>query len=117
MGNESVLDKWERYRFLDQIGDGMKILLTDLYENTANYLMECEKDYDRRIDVYVFPIIRRLFLDGVIVNHVDLINQLSDFLLEPRTIDMINTITVMGLDGEAEALQMFIEEVKQKYKR
>jgi hypothetical protein len=113
---KTIVEKWEDIGLLGEIDEAKKEELANCYEDAANFLMESHlvEDTYLMIETYIFPVLYNLVKkSNLILEPVKLIRELSEFLKRPEIQDIFDTVSLQ-FDGEAEALNLFIEEVKEK---
>lgn len=111
---KTIVEKWEDIGFLKEIDESKKEQLANSYEEAANYLIESSfvEDTYQLIETYIFPVLYNLGRDtSLTLNPIQLIRELAAFLKRPEIVEIFD---IAGIDGEAEALNLFIEEVKEK---
>lgn len=115
---KTIIEKWEGIGFLAEIEEDKKEKLANCFEEAANYLIQSHLVEDTFLltETYIFPVLYRLAKDSnLILNPIKLIHELADFLKRPE-IKEIFDIAASQFDGEAEALNIFVNEVKEKNK-
>lgn len=113
---KTIVEKWEDFGLLGEINEAKKEELANCYEEAANFLIESHEVEDtyHMIETYIFPVLYNLARDSsLILEPIKLIRELSEFIKRPDIVDTINMVSCM-FDGEAEVLNMFIQEVKEK---
>lgn len=111
---KTIVEKWEGIGFLEEIKEDRKEQLANCFEEAANYLMSHYEDYGESCETYIFPVLYKLAKDSnLILNPIELIHEFHSFLMRPDILDTIQMVSNI-FDGEAEVLNMFINEVKEK---
>jgi hypothetical protein len=113
---KTILEKWKDIGFLDDIEETKKEALANCYEEAANFLIESHlvEDTYLMIETYIFPVLHNLGRDtSLTLNPIQLIHELADFLKRPEIVEIFG-ISANQFDGEAEVLNLFVKEVKEK---
>ncbi len=112
--NNEIYEKWEAYGFLEGLDETMAVKLSNGFETMANIILGGIKTYIE-VETIGFVCLRRCLQNNpkMVLNRIEvtrLLDELNKFMT-PESIELACKDSYNAIDGEAELLTSFCDEV------
>jgi len=125
---DELTKKWDEFGLLVGLTDVEKTMLALNFERTALHIIDDSTNKYSKVDMYIFPVLRRISVaftneNGLDIyqyyhiNPIELLDHFTNFMNSQEANDLISDLKVYGdIDWEAEILVMYSENFAPKFR-